>query len=57
LITNQVLPWDQVESTLILNVPMQCSKNQFSGRVPDHTMQTKFQSQRPSDFETPVPSI
>jgi hypothetical protein len=23
----------------------------------DHTMQTKFQSQRPSDVETPVPSI
>jgi hypothetical protein len=26
-------------------------------RLPDHTMQTKFQSQRPSDVETPVPSI
>jgi hypothetical protein len=26
-------------------------------RVPDHTMQTKFQSQRPSDVETPVSSI
>jgi hypothetical protein len=25
--------------------------------LPDHTMQTKFQSQRPSDVETPVPSI
>jgi hypothetical protein len=24
---------------------------------PDHTMQTKFQSQLPSDVETPVPSI
>jgi hypothetical protein len=24
---------------------------------PDHTMQTKFQSQRPSDVKTPVPSI
>jgi hypothetical protein len=26
-------------------------------RLSDHTMQTKFQSQRPSDVETPVPSI
>jgi hypothetical protein len=25
--------------------------------LPDHTMQTKFHSQRPSDVETPVPSI
>jgi hypothetical protein len=25
-------------------------------RLPDHTLQTKFQSQRPSDVETPVPS-
>jgi hypothetical protein len=25
--------------------------------LPDHTMQTKFQSLRPSDVETPVPSI
>jgi hypothetical protein len=25
--------------------------------LPDHAMQTKFQSQRPSDVETPVPSI
>jgi hypothetical protein len=25
--------------------------------LPDHTMQTKFESQRPSDVETPVPSI
>jgi hypothetical protein len=25
--------------------------------LPDHTIQTKFQSQRPSDVETPVPSI
>jgi hypothetical protein len=25
--------------------------------LPDHTMQTKFQSQRPSDVETTVPSI
>jgi hypothetical protein len=25
--------------------------------LPDHTMQTKFQSQWPSDVETPVPSI
>jgi hypothetical protein len=25
--------------------------------LPDHTMQTKFQSQGPSDVETPVPSI
>jgi hypothetical protein len=25
--------------------------------LPDHTMQTKFQSQRPSDDETTVPSI
>jgi hypothetical protein len=25
-------------------------------RLPDHTMQTKFQSQRPSDVKTPVPS-
>jgi hypothetical protein len=25
--------------------------------LPDNTMQTKFQSQRPSDVETPVPSI
>jgi hypothetical protein len=25
--------------------------------LPDHTMQTKFQSQRSSDVETPVPSI
>jgi hypothetical protein len=25
--------------------------------LPDHTMQTKYQSQRPSDVETPVPSI
>jgi hypothetical protein len=26
-------------------------------RLSDHTKQTKFQSQRPSDVETPVPSI
>jgi hypothetical protein len=26
-------------------------------RLPDHTMQTKFPSQQPSDVETPVPSI
>jgi hypothetical protein len=25
--------------------------------LPDHTMQNKFQSQRSSDVETPVPSI
>jgi hypothetical protein len=25
--------------------------------LPDHTMQTKFQSQRPNDVEIPVPSI
>jgi hypothetical protein len=25
--------------------------------LPDNAMQTKFQSQRPSDVETPVPSI
>jgi hypothetical protein len=25
-------------------------------RLPDHTLQTKFQSQLPSDVETPVPS-
>jgi hypothetical protein len=25
--------------------------------LPGHTMQTKFQSKRPSDVETPVPSI
>jgi hypothetical protein len=25
--------------------------------LPDHTMQTKFQSQRPSYVETPVPFI
>jgi hypothetical protein len=24
-------------------------------RLPDHTKQTKFQSQRPNDVETPVP--
>jgi hypothetical protein len=26
-------------------------------RLSDHTKQTKFQSQRPNDVETPVPSI
>jgi hypothetical protein len=26
-------------------------------RLHDHTMQNEFQSQRPSDVETPVPSI
>jgi hypothetical protein len=26
-------------------------------RLYDHTKQTKFQSQRPNDVETPVPSI
>jgi hypothetical protein len=26
-------------------------------RLSDYTKQTKFQSQRPSDIETPVPSI
>jgi hypothetical protein len=26
-------------------------------RLPDHTLQTKFQSQRPNDVETPVPSL
>jgi hypothetical protein len=25
--------------------------------LPDHTMQTKFKFKRPSDVETPVPSI